>query len=75
MKKLLQDTDGLFKSARGQLIAHNVDGALKMFIKILNMLDENLAPPFRDYHVCQQEIRKCMLNLGNKDFEKSAVVK
>ena len=32
----------------------------------LGRLDQCLYPPYRDYHLCQQAIRKVMLTQGNK---------
>lgn len=40
--------------------------ALDIYLEILTLLHRHLAPPFYDYHLCQQAIRKCMLSLGNK---------
>ena len=39
--------------------------ALEEFLKIMNLLDEYLAPPYKDYHLCQQAIRTCFLLMGN----------
>ncbi|GLG99499.1 SET and MYND domain-containing protein 4 [Gryllus bimaculatus] len=63
--KALQDTDSLFKTAKNLLAKKDVLNALKTFCDLLTRLDETLAPPFRDYHLCQQGIRRCMLYLGN----------
>nr|CAD7438443.1 unnamed protein product [Timema bartmani] len=42
-----------------------VSEALSKFLDILSVLDKTLVPPFRDYHLCQQSVRTCMLKLGN----------
>lgn len=39
--------------------------ALHKFLELLNLLDTTLAPPFKDYHLCQQEIRNFMVACGN----------
>jgi len=42
------------------------DEALDMFIQILEALDKFLAPPpCKDYVLCQQGLRKCLLQMGN----------
>lgn len=63
--KSLQDTDALFKLASNDLEEGNHDDALKSYLKILKLLDETLALPIKDYHVCQQGVRLCTLTLGN----------
>lgn len=49
------------ESDRGKL-----QKAMEIYLEILKLLYRHLAPPFYDYHLCQQAIRKCMLSLGNK---------
>ncbi|XP_076660578.1 protein-lysine N-methyltransferase SMYD4 [Halictus rubicundus] len=66
--KALQDTDALFKVASRNLEEANNMGALKAYLKILKLLDETLALPIRDYHICQQGVRLCMLLLGNSAY-------
>lgn len=40
--------------------------AMDMFIQILEALDKFLAPPpCKDYVLCQQALRKCLLQMGN----------
>lgn len=63
--KALQSTDGMFKIAKHMMDNKEVSKALGKFIEILIFLDKSLAPPYRDYHLCQQAIRQCMLSLGN----------
>lgn len=66
--KAIQDTDAIYKSARKNLELGNHDDALKSFLEILKILDETLALPMRDYHLCQQGVRQCMLASGNSSF-------
>jgi len=42
--------------------------ALKAYLEILKLLDETLALPIRDYHICQQGVRLCALALGNTAY-------
>ncbi|XP_012543048.1 SET and MYND domain-containing protein 4 [Monomorium pharaonis] len=63
--KALQDTDVLFRVASTNLEEGRNKHALKAYLEILKLLDETLALPIRDYHVCQQGVRLCALALGN----------
>ncbi|XP_019536792.2 SET and MYND domain-containing protein 4 [Aedes albopictus] len=64
--KSLQDTDMLFKSATKLHDAGEYEYALKKYVEMMNTLDEVLVPPYRDYHLCQQGLRSCMLEFGNR---------
>lgn len=66
--KALQDTDALFKVASTHLEESRNEQALKAYLEVLKLLDETLALPIRDYHICQQGVRLCVLALGNKAF-------
>lgn len=63
--KAMQDTDALHRLAKRSLDENKHTDALKSYLDILRILDENLALPIRDYHICQQDVRKCMLAMGN----------
>ncbi|RZF40765.1 hypothetical protein LSTR_LSTR011282 [Laodelphax striatellus] len=63
--KSLQDTDAVFRVARTVMLAGDTSRALAKFIELLKMLEETLTPPFKDFHLCQQASRTCMLALGN----------
>ncbi|XP_011314323.1 SET and MYND domain-containing protein 4 [Fopius arisanus] len=67
--KALQDTDALFKLASRQLEDGEHNKALKTYLDILKLFDETLALPIRDYHLCQQGVRLCMLPLGNTAWQ------
>ncbi|XP_055544486.1 SET and MYND domain-containing protein 4 [Wyeomyia smithii] len=64
--KSLQDTDMLFKSATKLHDAGQYELALLKYVEMLNILDEVLVPPYRDFHLCQQGLRACMLEFGNR---------
>ncbi|XP_075232521.1 protein-lysine N-methyltransferase SMYD4-like [Lycorma delicatula] len=66
--KALQDTDSMFRVAHSFMIEGDINKALIKFIELLQMLDETLAPPFKDFHLCQQAARICMLTFGNKSM-------
>ncbi|KAJ1520536.1 hypothetical protein ONE63_003655 [Megalurothrips usitatus] len=62
--KALQDTDSLMKIAQSFLSEGNLADALDRFLKILSLLEETLVPPFKDYTLCQDNIRMCLVALG-----------
>uniref|UniRef100_A0A8D8RD30 SET and MYND domain-containing protein 4 n=1 Tax=Cacopsylla melanoneura TaxID=428564 RepID=A0A8D8RD30_9HEMI len=63
--KSLQDTESLFRLANNYRDTGDYDKALEKFTELMNLLDENLAPPYKDYLLCQRAIQTCFLNLGN----------
>ncbi|XP_058819600.1 SET and MYND domain-containing protein 4-like isoform X2 [Topomyia yanbarensis] len=46
------------------------DKALSKYAAIMTSLDQVLVKPYREYHLCQQGIRRCSLELGNKYTER-----
>ncbi|XP_047102069.1 SET and MYND domain-containing protein 4-like isoform X2 [Schistocerca piceifrons] len=64
--KALQATDDM--NCRAQQLAKNgkIPHALSEYIKVLDLLAETLAPPFKDYCICQESIRYCIMHFGNK---------
>ena len=64
--KSLQDTDILFKTATRLHETNDYKGALAKYMEMVNLLDLSLAPPFRDFHLAQQGVRRCILETGNK---------
>uniref|UniRef100_A0A182JZM9 SET domain-containing protein n=1 Tax=Anopheles christyi TaxID=43041 RepID=A0A182JZM9_9DIPT len=39
--------------------------AMAKYAAIMMIMDEVLIPPYRDYHMCQQGMRRCCLDLGS----------
>ena len=66
--KAMQDTDALYKNASKNAEVGKHKEALKSYLEILKILDETLALPQKDYHLCQQGVRQCMLALGNSSI-------
>ncbi|XP_044741757.1 SET and MYND domain-containing protein DDB_G0284059 [Chrysoperla carnea] len=64
--KSLEETDYLCKKANEFIEKGDTTNAFQMLKKALSIMNEVLAPPFRDYTLCQQGIRRCLLDLGNK---------
>lgn len=44
----------------------SIDAALKKNIEIMKIFEDVMAPPFQDYCKCQQSIKDCLLEYGNK---------
>jgi hypothetical protein len=65
----------MFQMATRLMDEGNVGQALDKYIVILDLLDNTLAPPFKDFHLCQQAIRHCMLSFGNKSVVPKKVTK
>ncbi|CAG0920567.1 unnamed protein product [Notodromas monacha] len=63
--KKLQATEASFQSAMGLIEAGHVKDAMKAFFELLDELDTMLAPPYKDLHLCQEFIRRCMLTMGS----------
>jgi hypothetical protein len=63
--KQLQQTETLFKSAMKQIENGQPDKAMVSFHSLLDQLDATLLPPYKDFHLCQEFIRRCMLTLGS----------
>uniref|UniRef100_A0A182T3J0 MYND-type domain-containing protein n=1 Tax=Anopheles maculatus TaxID=74869 RepID=A0A182T3J0_9DIPT len=72
--KSLQDTDMLFKSATRLHSSGEYETALRKYVEMMETMSEVLVPPYRDYHLCQQGLRACMLEFGNR-FTKTVAKK
>lgn len=64
--KAVQDTEILEKTARRLYKEGKIDEALKKYLEMMNIFDESIAPPFQDYCKCQQAIKECLLEYGNR---------
>ena len=64
--KSMEDIDILMTSAGRLLDNGEVDAALRKYITILEKMHETCVPPFKDYILCQQKIRDCLLEYGNR---------
>jgi len=61
-----KETENKYSVAKRLMDKHNYEKALAEFMALLSLLHKHMVPPFRDYHLCQQAIRQCMLTYGNK---------
>ncbi|OWR44094.1 hypothetical protein KGM_213148 [Danaus plexippus plexippus] len=66
--KSLQDTETLYKLGRAAMGEGKYGEAIKKFIETLKLYDTTLAPPYKSYYDCVQDLRSCMLSLGNYSF-------
>ncbi|KAJ6633064.1 SET and MYND domain-containing protein 4, partial [Pseudolycoriella hygida] len=64
--KAIQDTDLLDKTAKRLYDEGAYSESYRKYLEILKLLDEVMAPPFRDYCNCQQSLKECLLQNGNK---------
>ncbi|XP_043190346.1 SET and MYND domain-containing protein 4-like [Amphibalanus amphitrite] len=64
--KVLQDTDAAYRAGMRDLETGELTRGMQTLMSNLSRLDQCLYPPYRDYHLCQQAIRKVMLTQGNK---------
>ncbi|KAJ0180971.1 hypothetical protein K1T71_003056 [Dendrolimus kikuchii] len=63
--KSLQDTEMLYRLGRAAMEVGKYGDAMKKYIEVLKLYDATLSPPYRSYYDCVQDLRRCMLALGN----------
>ncbi|KAL0896024.1 hypothetical protein ABMA27_012009 [Loxostege sticticalis] len=63
--KSLQDTEMMYRLGRAAMEEGKYGEAMKKFIDVLKLYDTTLAPPYRSYYDCVQDLRSCMLAVGN----------
>lgn len=56
----------LFKMATRLHENGDLKAAMTKYLEMINLFDDNLVPPFRDYNLAQQGVRSCVLAFGNK---------
>lgn len=57
----------MIQKTAGRLLQDgSVDKALQKYIDMMNIIDDVMAPPFLDYCNCQQSIKDCLLEYGNR---------
>lgn len=66
MQLLMQDTDIVNRAAKRLAGAGEYTKAIPKYVEMINIMDSVMAPPFRDYCNCQQSIKDCLLQYGNK---------
>lgn len=62
---MLQDTEMMYRLGRAAMEEGKYGEAMKKFIDVLKLYDTTLAPPYRSYYDCVQDLRSCMLAVGN----------
>lgn len=63
--KVISKIDSTFEEAIDLFKDNKIKEALDLYLNLLRKLDGILAPPYADYHICQQGIRRCFLENGN----------
>lgn len=61
-----KDTEILEKTARRLVVEGRTGDALKKYYEMMRIFDAEMVPPFQDYCKCQQAIKECLLEYGNK---------
>lgn len=55
----------MYRLGRAEMEAGQYGEAMKKFVAVLKLYDETLSPPYRSYYDCVQDLRRCMLAMGN----------
>lgn len=64
--KSMQDTEIMEKTAKRLFSEGKTEEALRKYIDVIRIFDSVVAPPFQDYCKCQQAIKECLLEFGNR---------
>lgn len=64
--KSLQDSDSKYKQALDFIEKGDESNGLGILLENIALLDRHLMPPLRDLHLCQENVRRCLLNCGNQ---------
>lgn len=55
----------MYKLGRAAMEEGKYGEAMKKLVEVLKLYDSTLAPPYKSYYDCVQDLRRCMLSLGN----------
>lgn len=55
----------MLRLANYSMLEGKYDDAVKKFVEVLKLFDSTLVPPYKSYYDCVQNLRRCMLSLGN----------
>lgn len=55
----------MYRLGRAAMDEGQYGEAMKKFVAVLKLYDDTLSPPYRSYYDCVQDLRRCMLALGN----------
>lgn len=55
----------LYRLGRAAMDEGKYGEAVKKFTEVLKLYDATLAPPYKSYYDCVQDLRRCLLSMGN----------
>lgn len=64
--KSLQDSETNYKKALQFIEKGDESNGLGILLENIALLERYLMPPLKELHMCQEHVRKCLLNLGNR---------
>jgi hypothetical protein len=64
--KSIAESETKYKQGVEFISKGQLDIGLGVLLENLFMLESLLIPPFREYHMCQEYIRRCYLAVGNR---------
>ena len=65
MKKALEKSTKLYQEAFETLLEGDISEALPAFLRHIEVMDELLVLPWREYNNCQEAIKQCFSIMGN----------
>lgn len=64
--KLIEGSEEKFNEGSSLLGNGELEKASLIFTQLIRFFDNTLVLPFKDYNLCQEALRKCLLPLGNQ---------
>lgn len=64
--KSLQESESKYKQALEFIQKGDESNGLGILLDNIALLERHLMPPLKDLHICQEHVRKCLLNCGNR---------
>ncbi|XP_026323810.1 SET and MYND domain-containing protein 4 [Hyposmocoma kahamanoa] len=63
--KSLQDTEMMYRLGQAAMNEGQYGEAIKKFTEVMKLYDATLAPPYKSFYDCVQDLRRSMLSMGN----------
>ncbi|CAL8135307.1 unnamed protein product [Orchesella dallaii] len=64
--KALQESESKYNQAMKFFENGDESNGLGILLENISLLDRYLMAPYKDLHMCQEHVRKCFLNIGNR---------